>query len=145
MKFKVLKIESDKWKELSEKAHLIAFNEKKPSDWDRIDFALLAVSDEDIPLAYMTCREFSHDTIYWQYGGAFPPVKDTIHSFKIYSAFKDWHSSKYKRAVTYIENTNSVMLKMAMKIGFKITGIRNYNNEILLEHLLEFGVEFGNS
>lgn len=52
-------------------------------------------------------------------------------------AAKEFCEKDYKRITTYIENKNTPMLKFAMKIGFRITGIRNYKNEILLEHLLE--------
>lgn len=138
MSFSISKLSSEVWgNSFSEYAHTAVFNEIKPSHWDRIDYALLVLSDS-IPVAYMTCREFSHDTVYWQYGGVFNPIKDTIYSFKAYKALMEWHKNHYKRVVTYIENTNKVMLKMAAKVGFIITGIRNYHGSVLLEHLLEF-------
>lgn len=122
----------------SENAHLATFGQVKPKEWDRIDFALLGVVD-GTPMGYMTCREFSHDTVYWQYGGSIPNVsRGTIWAFRLYEAFLAWHKERYKRCVTYIENTNSAMLRMAAKIGFIITGIRNYHGDVLLEHLLEF-------
>ena len=135
----VKRIEKDVWvSSFSEHAHKAVFEELKPKEWDRIDYALITVNEQDEPTCYMTCREFSHDTVYWQYGGSFPNVRGTVGSYVGYTAFRDWHKERYARVVTYIENTNSKMLKMAASIGFIITGVRNYKGEVLLEHLLEF-------
>lgn len=131
-------VDAETWKkEFSEAAHKIAFKELKPASWDRIDYALLAI-DGDVAAGYVTCRELDSESVYWQYGGAMPGTRDTIKSFRAYEAFVQWHKSRYKRVATYIENTNTVMLKMAMRVGFRITGVRNYQGSILLEHLLEF-------
>jgi hypothetical protein len=137
----VKRFEPQEWELISEKVHDIIFNEIKPSSYDRIGYALLATDDDGTMFAYMTCRENDSETVYWQYGGSFPAARDTIKSFKAYQAFARWHSERYKRVVTLIENTNFVMLKMAMKIGFKIIGIRNYKGDVLLEHLMEFKEE----
>jgi hypothetical protein len=125
------------WKNLSEKAHLIAFSETKPSEWDRIDFALLVRRGEQA-MGYVTCREHDHETLYWQYGGAFPGTKESSLTFAGYKAFVSWSQKKYKRITTLIENNNVVMLKMAMKVGFRIVGVRLFRGHVLLEHLLEF-------
>ena len=53
-------------------------------------------------------------------------------------AFVEWCKPRYKRITTLIENKNTVMLKMAMKVGFRVIGVRNFQGSILLEHLLEF-------
>lgn len=137
MKFKLLKIDKDAWKDLSESAYLTVFKEFYNKDLDRIDYALLAVNEFDEPIGYVTCRETDAKTIYWQFGGAFPPVKDTIYTFKVYNQFVEWHRDKYDRIHTLIKNDNVVMLKMAGKIGFLITGIKNFQGKILLEHTLE--------
>lgn len=137
-KLLIKRIEAKDWIEnFSESAHILAFNEVKPKTWDRIDYALLVLMD-DVPSAYMTCREWSHDTVYWQFGGVFPNAKNTIWSYKYYEALINWHRNTYDRCLTYIENTNSPMLKMAAKVGFKIIGVRNYHKSVMLEHLLEF-------
>lgn len=128
------------WIILSENAHSAVFGTYKPKEWDRIDYALLALRDEEV-LGYVTCREFDSQTLYWQFGGMLPHLRNTITSFQCYLAFRDWTKNKYERVVTYIENTNMVMLKMAMKIGYLITGIRNFQGSILLEHTLEFKKE----
>lgn len=139
MDFSIRKLDKKEWEDFSESAHKICFNEIKPKEWDRIDYALLVINEKEEPCGYMTCKEIDSKSIFWQYGGGFKPVLETIYSMKAYQALMYWHKERYDRIGTYIENTNSKMLKMAAKIGFKITGIRNYNNQILLEHLLEFG------
>lgn len=125
------------WASLSEKAHVICFNEKRYSYMDRIDFTLLGVIDSE-PVAYCTVRELDFESCYWQYGGAFPNVKDTVKSFAAYKKFADWcFENKYKRVSTYIANTNIVMLKMAFKVGFRIIGTRTFKGDILVELLNE--------
>lgn len=138
MRFGIKKIEAAEWIDtFSELAHRAVFNEHKPKERDRIDFALLAYT-ADVPIGYMTCREFDNETIYWQFGGSFPPIRSTLTATRVYESFVRWHQEHYKRCVTYIENDNRAMLGMAARVGFKITGIRNYQGAVLLEHLLEF-------
>lgn len=138
MTFEIQKLDAKVWFHFSEHAHRACFNEIKPKDWDRIDYALLAVNDAEDPIGYMTCRELDAHSVYWQYGGAFKPIEKTIYPVKVYDAFINWHRGKYERVGTYIENTNRAMLKMAARSGFLITGVRSYQGKILLEHLLEF-------
>lgn len=105
---------------------------------DRIDFALLAVTDSGSPAGYVTCRETDNETVYWQFGGAFPSIKGTVLSMRAYEDFINWTRERYSRVYTLIENTNSAMLRMAQKVGFSIIGIKNFKGQILLEHLMEF-------
>lgn len=128
---------SPEWDKYAEKAHLICFNKLNPAEKQRIDFALVSRWGDRL-MGYVTCREMDADTVYWQFGGAFPGTKDTALTFKGYTALIGHCKNKYKRITTLIENTNTPMLKMAMKAGFLIVGIRNYNASILLEHVLEF-------
>lgn len=129
------------WSNHSEQAHAIVFGEKLPREMQRIDFALVVREGEQLK-GYVTCREFDSETVYWQYGGAFPGTKDTHSSWRCYQALAQHCRSKYKRIGTLIENDNQVMLKMAMKLGFKIQGVRTHfaptKTYILLEHVLEF-------
>lgn len=134
---KVEKVMPDTWKRLAPLAHKIAFDEILIPENDRIDFALFATV-QGAAAAYVTCREVDADSLYWAYGGALPTIKDTVLSWKAYSAMTDFCRNKYKRIYTLIENTNIVMLKFAMKMGYKIIGIKNYKGAVLLEHVLEF-------
>lgn len=136
---KVVKVTPEAWKDMGEMAHLLAFGKHLPIEKTRIDFALLVVDSNDKPMGYVTCKELDADTLYWQFGGAFPDTRDTVRTFPGYQAFVRFTKELgYKRIATYIENTNAVMLKMAAKVGYRIVGVRNFGGAVLLEHLLEF-------
>lgn len=136
---RVIQISKEKWAELAEKAHLIVFNETKKPDMDRIDFTLLVESGSGIPMQYATCRELDKESLYFQYGGSFPGTKGTINSVRCMEKIIEWAEfAGYKRISFLIENTNEAMLKLAIRTGFLITGIRNFKGLILVEHLKEF-------
>ena len=136
---KVVEIQKDDWMLLSEKAHLIVFNEAKMAATDRIDFALVTENSRGELMNYVTCRELDSESLYWQYGGSFPGTKGSILSLRAVQALLEYcKSAGYARVGFFVENTNSAMLKMAMKCGFLITGVRNFKGIILLEHYLEF-------
>lgn len=134
----VEKLTPNQWKIYSANAHKIAFNELMNPDDDRIDFSLVSIFMDSI-CGYITCREVDSKTLYWAYGGAMPNIKNTALSFKAYSIMAEkCKESGYFRIFTLIENTNLVMLKFAMKIGFKIIGTKTFKGSILVEHVLEF-------
>lgn len=137
MKIEVVQLSPKQWEQLSEKAHLVAFDTHKPKEWDRIDFALLAQNEKDL-MGYVTCREHDAESLYWQYGGAFPGTRETSLSFSVYRELIAFCQKKYKRLSTLIGNENVAMLKMAMKVGFRIVGVRVHQGRVLLEHVLEF-------
>lgn len=140
MKFRIFRVTPDIWKKnFSEYAHKYSFGEVRCGDRERIDYALLAVNEEELPCGYMTCREIEERVVYWQFGGAFPPIEKTVYPMRLYGEFLKWHLERYDRIVTYIENKNTPMLKMAMKIGFLVTGIRTFENAVLLENTLKKG------
>ena len=127
------------WKVLAKDAHLIVFNEGRPAGKDRIDYALVAESDSVGIFGYVTARELDEDTVYWQFGGAFPNSKKSKLAVDGYRAFIQWTlEHDYKRICTYIENENTTMLKLAMFHGFRVIGVRNFEGKILLEHVLDF-------
>lgn len=136
---KVVKFTSEQWSKYAETAHLICFDENRPADMNRIDFALV-VEEDSVPLCYTTCREVDSETVYMQYGGAFPSAKGTIKSYAGYGLIIEHLLHNYANITTLIENKNTVMLKFAMKVGFLITGLRNYKNTVLLEHSIYQGV-----
>lgn len=138
MRIRIEQIQPMQWRLFSERAHLLCFGKNKPVTWDRIDFALLGL-EQDEPLGYITCREVDATTLYWQFGGAFPAIRGSFHSFRVYEEFVKFCKDQcYERITTLIENDNLPMLKMAMKVGFRVIGVRTFKGSILLEHLLEF-------
>lgn len=138
MKIEVDCLDAKEWASYSEQAHLICFAKHKPVSLERIDFALVARRGDQL-LGYVTCRELDGESLYWQFGGAFPGTLSTSLSWLGYQALVEHCKPRYKRISTLIENNNLVMLKMAMKVGYRIIGLRNFKGTILLEHGLEFG------
>lgn len=128
----------EEWsKTCAEEAHWICFDEKRPKELNRIDFALL-VTDGMEPLSYMTCMELDSKSVYMQHGGALPPAKDTIKAYRAYEKMLSFLRDNYDRASTFIENENLVMMKAAMKQGLRITGLKYFDGKILLEHSVEW-------
>lgn len=136
--FRIEKVSPEDWKHLAGSAHVLSFGERRDSNLDRVSFALLAVDELEKPAGYVTCIEMDKETLYWQYGGAFPDYLGTIHSLSGYKKFVGFCSEMYKRVTTKIENNNLVMLKFAMKLGFKIVGVENFNGKILVNLTNEF-------
>lgn len=131
----VLKFSASEWKEFSEKAHLIVFDQKRNPQMDRIDYALV-VSEGDSLQGYLTAREFDSESVYWQYGGSFPTTKKNLRAFYCYQKCIDWTKEQgYKRITTLIENENVNYIKLAMKFGFRAIGIRMFEGNILIEFL----------
>ena len=122
----IKQIHKEDWEASQREGSPICFSEYKDASLDRIDFALLAESGERM-MGYLTCREHDAETIYWQYGGTFPGTRETSMSRSVHYAAVLWCKERYKRITTVIENTNTVMLKLALINGFKIVGcIRNH-------------------
>jgi hypothetical protein len=132
---RVERIEARDWATVSEYAHSYAFGARKPASSDRIDFALL-VTHEGIPQGYVTVRELDHETVYWQFGGAFPKAERSLKVLKGYRLMIDWTRHRYARIRTFIANDNLTMLKLAMKVGFRINGVRLHEGKVLVEHEL---------
>lgn len=87
-------------------------------------------------MGFITVRELSSKNIYWQFGGAFPGTKGTLHCYQAYEAGKEWCARRYETVTTFIENKNIVMLKFAMKLGFVISGIKQSFGKTLVELFL---------
>ncbi len=137
----VVQVTPQDWASLSANAHESVFAEKRPAEWDRIDYALLAVNDANVPVAYVTCQERDSKTVYWQFGGAFPSVRGLGTGFSAYLEFVNFARENYEKVYTSIQNTNTAMLKVAMKVGFLICGVKFVNGNVFVEHLLEFKKE----
>lgn len=124
------------WRNLSESAHLVVFNEKRDACVDRIDYALIVKRGSEL-CGYVTVRELDFESVYWQFGGALPDARGTAKVLPTYMALINWSKKqKYRRINTLVENTNKAYLKLAAYVGFTIMGIRTFKGIILLEHML---------
>lgn len=137
---KLIPVSPDEWqRQFSELAHKAVFNKVKPADWDRINFACLFVSDDGgEPCGYVTCRELDHESLYCQYGGMFEMFRKQGQFQECEGLFTQFCAeSGYKRYSCLVENTNPEMLRFCTRVGLKISGIRVYNNSVLVEHTKE--------
>jgi len=124
---------------MSEDAHKIAFGKVRPARIERIDYALLAVDSEtEKPMGYVTCREHDAETVYWQFGGAFPGTKGSGQTFEGCTKLMEWCEGRYKRITGRVENTNLPALHLALKLGFLINGVQHASGTVLLELVKEF-------
>lgn len=139
----VHKILPELWKELATDTHRIVFGEEPPPSQAKMDYALVVQDPrKDEYVTYVTVRELDPETAYWGYGGAFPAYKNTLAAYRAYQAVTEFtFKSGIKSIFTLIENTNVSMLKFALKIGYKIIGVRHVNGCTMLEHLLESPVK----
>jgi len=133
----VRKFSPTEWAVMAENAHRYCFSEIRPADMDRISFAIASFEDE-VPFGYVTVRELDSESVYWQYGGAFKSCEKSVKVLKHYQGYINFcKEAGYKRISTYIQNTNLPMLKMAMHCGFRIIGVRLFQNEVFCELLNE--------
>ncbi len=128
----------DEWRELSDSAHITCFSELRPAWMDRISYALIAKKGEQL-CGYITARETDAETVYWQFGGAFPGTRKSARAVEAIEAAIEWTLARYKRITALVENVNLPMLKMALHCGFLIIGVENFHGTILVKLMLEGG------
>lgn len=134
----VKKLSPQEWEMMSENAHRAVFGEIKPKHFDRIDYVLLAVEDGK-PVGYVTVRETDHETVYWQFGGAFEWARNSIVTVRAYDVFLDEQKKLgTKRIHTRIENKNYPMLKLALSREWVIMGCGVFRGTVLIDLVKEF-------
>jgi hypothetical protein len=133
MDIAVNRLQPDEWKVLAEKAHLVVFNEKREAEINRIDFALLCLLDGTLQ-TYVTVKEMDAESLYWQYGGAFPTAKKSLVAFRCFQKLIEYcFDEGYKRISLYVKNDNFSMLKFVMSHTFTIVGMRTIAGDTFLE------------
>lgn len=130
-------LDPTEWALLAKDAHAIVFEKVRDPAMDRLTGALLAIDEEkNQPVGYATYRELDNESVYLQWGGAFPEIRGSIHVARIYRLFL-FTLEAYRRIGTHIENTNVSYLRLAMAHGFRIIGTRTFRGEVLVELLRE--------
>ena len=137
MTLNVVKFDPVEWEVVSPDVHRTVFGTEKPSSFDRISYALGVEDGCGKPMAYVTVREHDHESVYWQFGGAFPPAANSITAYRAFCELIKYQLAQSQRITFLVENDNENMLRLAMKEGFRIVGVRYFKNHILLEHLKE--------
>lgn len=135
----IMQLDPEQWSVFSEDAHRAAFSEFRPAYMERIDYAILAHEPQNRGvLGYVTVRELDADSAYWQYGAALDTVSKGVLAVRVYERLINHMREKYKRITTLVENGNVPYLKLAMKMGFRIIGVRMFKGTVLVELLLDF-------
>lgn len=116
------RISPEAWNKIAEDAHFVCHKEIRPKDQNTIDYAVVVYDDEKL-MAYATIIEMEKRVAHMQHGGAFPGTQGSANSFRAYKSIIMHLSEFYDALITNIENTNTVMLKFALKIGFIPVGI----------------------
>jgi len=128
-------ISPETWKECSEKVHSIVHQTHRHPEFERIDYVLVSNDNTDT-YGYITVKEWDKDSVYWDFGGSIP----TASSVKVYNALMEainFTFEKHKKITMHTYNENIPMLKLAMKAGFRIIGIKSIENNIFCELELE--------
>jgi hypothetical protein len=123
----------DTW---AENAHVVTFNEHRPSEMNRYDFALIAVKDGKL-IAYGLCREFDSESLYLGFGGCFPEHQKSRSAVEWYEKGVEWSLQRYKRVTTLIENENVPMLRVAFHCGLRVIGVKIFKQQIFCELMRE--------
>lgn len=131
-KYFVQQLSPDQWGALSEKMHLVVFDKLRPKELERISFALIAECNEQLG-GYITCKEMDSETLYIQYGGAFPNFSKSHYVLGGYLEMIKWCTQNYARVWTRIENKNVPMIKLALQAGFIVTGTSLMKNNLYVE------------
>ena len=134
--FRIEKVSADQWKKLSGFAHAAVFGKQKDPLAERISYAWL-ILENDKPAAYITVLELDSETVYWQFGGAFPWAWNSRTVTKSYDLALSAQGAISRCIATRIENNNFAMLKLALSRKFLPIGIRNYQGSVLLELVKE--------
>jgi L-amino acid N-acyltransferase YncA len=132
-------ITKDEWKNICEKTHAAVFGTIRKIEVDKTDRCILVFSDIGEPAGYATVQEWSSDLAYLQWGGSFLDFRNTASVYRGYSLVIDAVLSEYRTVFTLIENTNTPMLKMALKAGFLVVGTRFNSNRLMVELELQKG------
>lgn len=127
----------NEWDEVSEDIHKAMFNETRPASLGRYDF-VVSVWDEENPIGYVHCRETDAESIYIGHGAVFHEQRQNEKSKIGFDMILDHLKVSYWRANILVENDNIFMLKKALNHGFKVVGVTNYCNTILIDMRLEW-------
>lgn len=130
-------LSKEEWKPMSELAHKISFGKDRPSEMDRIDYAMLIKNESD-PCCYATLIEIDRDSVYMQHGGAFPNVEKSVYTVKGYFMFINWLKEQYKCISTKILNKNVAMIKLALSAGLEIIGVEFNDGDIFLNLMWKY-------
>jgi hypothetical protein len=130
--YSVQRFTAEEWAPYAEDAHKALFGVTRPNTLNSHHF-ILAVYGDGVLGGYITCLEIDSETAYIQYGGVFPNFERSIHVVPGYGKMIAWLRENYSRANTKVENVNLPMLKMAMQVGFLVTGTHFHEGRLFVD------------
>lgn len=134
-------VQKDQWQDSWQmhRCYAQVFHGERSLKDERPDFALVCTEDEKLR-AFVTCIELDSETLYWQHGGAFDQIKNSLKVKRaLLACLAESKSLGFKRVRTMIENTNTQALKLEMHCGFLISGTYFLKGKLFVELVNELG------
>ena len=129
---------------ISEQLFGLTFGAKRNKELERIDFSVL-LSVRGKLSGFVTCYEHQANELYLQYGGALPEFRENPAVLRGYRVLLGFLLEHYSSLLTRIENTNTPMLKLALRCGWLIIGLRLAGNGKVLLELVNSAEQFKTS
>jgi len=128
------KLTAQQFAKFSHDIHGETFGDSGLSDVEKIDYAIIMMSEDEEPIIWATIHEENKLVAYMQAGGSFNSSRaKTTAPYRAYCILMDWLTQRYSVITTRIENTNKSMLKCAISQGFVVQGMRSAGFKLLLE------------
>lgn len=116
-------ITKKEWDVFGETLHQSVFNWFRSRDDDKCDYAIIIEKDSHVA-GFITVRELGVKRAHLLFGGVIPSFRGTLNTVLTYSTILDNLAKCYDTCTTCIENTNNDMLRISLKLGYKIIGIK---------------------
>lgn len=118
----VVELDPPSWNKVATNTLKYSFGCDWPEEKGRVSKAYITQDESTkVPYGFMTLVEFDSESVYMQHGGNFPTSKGFL-TLKTYQAMVDRARKQYKYISTRICNRNTPMIKLALHVGFLITG-----------------------
>lgn len=112
------------------------FGKQVEEHFKHFDSALV-VYVEDRVVSYATTKKLSSDLVFLEMGGAAPSFKGTSYVPRSFLGMVEHLFETYKEITMSVRNNNFPMLRLALKLGFLITGTQLSNDgQLMLLHSL---------
>lgn len=130
---KFVTLSHPEWRRFAPSAHKAVFGVDRTADYERCDWAVLAVSHDDAPLGFATVRELNQNEVYLQFGGIFEKFRNSPACYKALTGLLRIVAQNFTKARTFVEAENSSYLRLALKMGFVPCGYKSVNGSGFLE------------
>ena len=138
----VVKLPKEEFDLIVKDVHTAVFADTLDVNYFRYDFAMATIHKEKL-ISYVLCTERSNEVIELSFGGTVPDERG-FKSVESFHMFLRELSHEYSHAVFQVRNDNLPMLKLALHMGFIISGVNNnvYGKTfVVFNYNLKEGVE----